>query len=147
MTPESMIASQDQQKPNEQQKPATRTEKFVFGIPQDGLSQKERQVPVDEPPPLPRNSELTFIGKPTPRWDGAQKVSGRGKYTADIQLPGMLYGCMIGAGIPHGRVTSIDTSAAEKLPGVKAVHVIEHTFGIAQLRDPNQELPSKYPII
>ena len=113
---------------------ATRTDKFVFGIPQDGLTQKERQVPLDEPPPLAPNSELTFIGKPTARWDGAQKVSGRGKYTADIHLPGMLYGRIVDAAIPHGRITAIDTSAAVKLPGVKAVHVIEHTYGIAELR-------------
>lgn len=37
----------------------TRTEKFVWGIPQNGLQQKEREVPVDEPPPLPPNAELT----------------------------------------------------------------------------------------
>ena len=137
----------DEQTPVAAQNAATRTETFVFGIPQDGLTQKQRQVPVDEPPPLPRNSELTFIGKPTPRWDGAQKVSGRGKYTADVHLPGMLYARMVDADIPHGRITSIDTSAAERLPGVKAVHVIEHTFGIAELRDPKQESPSKYPIV
>ncbi|HXS75645.1 MAG TPA: xanthine dehydrogenase family protein molybdopterin-binding subunit [Terracidiphilus sp.] len=137
----------DEQTPTAAQSTATRTETFVFGIPQDGLTEKQRQVPVDEPPPLPRNSELTFIGKPTPRWDGAQKVSGRGKYTADVHLPGMLYARMVDADIPHGRITSIDTSAAERLPGVKAVHVIEHTFGIAELRDPKQEAPSKYPIV
>jgi xanthine dehydrogenase YagR molybdenum-binding subunit len=180
MTPEAMIAAQEQQsegqKPKDQPKSvrkgvegeakptrqaehkdehtppavqttATRTETFVFGIPQDGLTQKERQVPVDDPPPLPRNSELTYIGKPTPRWDGPQKVSGRGKYTADVHLPGMLYARMVDADIPHGRITSINTSAAEKLPGVKAIHVIEHTFGIAELRDPKQETPSKYPIV
>ena len=76
-----------------------------------------------------------------------RKGMGRGKYTADIQLPGMLYARMVDATVPHGRITSIDTSAAEKLPGVKAVHVIEHTYGIAELRDPSQEAPSKYPIV
>ena len=45
--------------------PVTRTENFVFGIPQNGLQQKQREVPLDEPPPLPPNSELTYIGKPT----------------------------------------------------------------------------------
>ena len=119
----------------------------MFGIPQDGLTQKERQVPLDEPPPLKQNSELTYIGKPTPRYDGPAKAMGSGKYTADIQLPGMLYARMVDATVPHGRITSIDTSAAEKLPGVKAVHVIEHTYGIAELRDPSQEAPSKYPIV
>jgi xanthine dehydrogenase YagR molybdenum-binding subunit len=140
-------ANKDTQTPPAAKSDATRTDKFVFGIPQDGLTEKERQVPVDEPPPLPQNSELTYIGKPTTRWDGPQKAMGRGKYTADMQLPGMLYAQMVGASVAHGRITSIDTSAAEKLPGVKAVHVIEHTYGIAELRDPSKEAPSKYPVI
>ena len=46
---------------------------------------------------------------------------------------------MVDATIPHGRILSIDTSAAEKLPGVRAVHVIEHVYGVAELRDPKQE--------
>src|SRR5207245_9442274 len=66
----------------------TRTESFVWGIPQNGLQHKEREVPQDEPPPLPANAELTYIGKPTERYDGPAKVMGKGKYTADINLPG-----------------------------------------------------------
>jgi xanthine dehydrogenase YagR molybdenum-binding subunit len=59
----------------------------------------------------------------------------------------MLYARMVDATIPHGRIVSIDTSEAEKLPGVRAVHVIEHFYGGAELRDPKQELPSRYPVI
>ena len=125
----------------------TRTEKFVWGIPQNGLQQKEREVPVDEPPPLPPNAELTYIGKPTERYDGPAKAMGKGKYTADINLPGMLYARMVDATIPHGRIVSIDTSAAEKLSGVRAVYVIEHVYGVAELRDPSQEAPSRYPVV
>ncbi len=126
---------------------AKRTESFAWGIPQDGLQRKERQVRLDEPPPLGPNAELAYIGKPTLRYDGPAKAMGRGKYTADVQLPGMLYARMVDATIPHGRITSIDTSAAEKLPGVKAVHVIEHVYGVAELRDPGKEAPSRYPVI
>jgi xanthine dehydrogenase YagR molybdenum-binding subunit len=125
----------------------TRTESFVWGIPQDGLQQKEREVRQDEPLPLPANAELTYIGKPTERYDGPAKAMGTGKYTADIHLPGMLYARMIDATIPHGRIVSIDTTAAEKLPGVRAVHVIEHVYGVAELRDPKLETPSRYPVI
>src|SRR6202789_537315 len=124
-----------------------RTESFVWGIPQDGLQQKEREVRQDEPPPLPANAELTYIGKPTERYDGPAKAMGTGKYTADVNLPGMLYARMVDATIPHGRILSIDTSAAEKLPGVRAVHVIEHVYGVAELRDPKLEAPSRYPVI
>jgi xanthine dehydrogenase YagR molybdenum-binding subunit len=126
---------------------ATRTDSFVFGIPANGLERKERTVPQDEPPPLPPNSELQYIGKPTVRYDGPAKAMGKGKYTADVNLPGMLYARMVSATIPHGRITAIDTSAAEKLSGVRAVHVIEHVYGTAQLRDPKQETPSRFPVI
>lgn len=126
---------------------ATRTDTFVFGIPQNGLEKKERTVPIDEPPPLPANAELTYIGKPTIRYDGPAKVMGKGKYTADVNLPGMLYGRMVDATIPHGRIISVDTSAAEKLPGVRAVYVIEHVYGVAELRDPKLETPSRYPVV
>src|SRR6201992_3658490 len=59
----------------------------------------------------------------------------------------MLYARMVDATIPHGRILSIDTTEAEKLPGVRAVHVIEHVYGLAELRDPKQEIPSRYPVI
>jgi xanthine dehydrogenase YagR molybdenum-binding subunit len=124
-----------------------RTEKLVWGIPQNGLQTKEREIPKDEPPPLGPNSELMYIGKPTTRYDGPAKAMGKGKYTADINLPGMLYARMVDASIPHGKIVSIDTSEAERLPGVRAVHVIEHVYGVAELRDPSLETPSRYPVI
>ena len=61
------------------------------------------------------------VGKPHPRLEGPLKVTGRAKYTYDVQLPGMLFGRMIGAAIPAGEIVSIDTSKAEALPGVRAV--------------------------
>ncbi len=125
----------------------TREQDVLFGIPQIGLTQVARKVPADEPPPLPANKDLTYIGKPTARYDGHAKVTGAAHYTADVRLPGMLYARMIGAGIPHGRIKSIDISAAEKYPGVRAVHVLQHVDGIAQLRNPKLESPSSYPII
>ena len=60
-----------------------------------------------------------------PRIEGPLKVTGRAKYTYDIKLPGMLWGRMIGASVPHAEVVKIDTSKAEKLPGVKAVWTTE----------------------
>ena len=125
----------------------TRTASVLFGIPQLGLTHVDRQVPADEPPPLPANSELKYVGQPTVRYDGAAKANGRGKYTADVHLPGMLYAYLLGADIPHGRILAVDTSAAERHPGVKAVHVIEHVYGSAELRDPSKETPSRYPVV
>ncbi|HEV2037494.1 MAG TPA: hypothetical protein VGQ96_02720, partial [Candidatus Eremiobacteraceae bacterium] len=119
----------------------------TVGIPLDGLSHVERDVPVDEPPALAPNSELKYIGKPTPRQDGRAKVTGEARYTADVRLPGMLFGRLLDAAVPHDRVLAIDTSAAERYPGVRAVHVIEHVLGNAELRDKSKETPSRYPIV
>ena len=55
------------------------------------------------------------------RLDGPDKVMGRARYTYDISRPGMIYGKIVRSPHPHARVVSIDLSAAEKSPGVKAV--------------------------
>ena len=55
------------------------------------------------------------------RSDGLDKVTGQGRYTADLVLPGMLHASFLYAGRPHARIRSLDTSAARALPGVLAV--------------------------
>ena len=55
------------------------------------------------------------------RADGPDKVTGSGRYTADLNLTGMLYAKFKFAGVSHGRITRLDTSKAEALPGVFAV--------------------------
>ncbi len=66
-------------------------------------------------------SSNTPIGRDTPRVDGPLKVTGSARYASDYHLAGMLYAVPVEATIANGRVVSIDTSAAEKLPGVKAI--------------------------
>ncbi len=66
-------------------------------------------------------ANMRWLGKRIPRVEGADKVTGRAKYTYDIQLPGMLYGKILRSPYPHARIRSIDASEAEKMPGVKAV--------------------------
>ena len=61
------------------------------------------------------------IGLATPRQDGEAKVTGATRYTQDLSLPGTLWGRCLRSPWPHARITSIDTSAAERLPGVHAV--------------------------
>ena len=65
-----------------------------------------------------------IIGKPFKRLDGPQKASGRAKYTSDLKMKDMLYAVYLTCPYAHARVTSIDTAAAEKMNGVKAVVVI-----------------------
>ncbi|MEK6320555.1 MAG: xanthine dehydrogenase family protein molybdopterin-binding subunit [Acidobacteriota bacterium] len=72
----------------------------------------------------PEADKRTFIGKRISRIDGAQKVSGRAKYSMDINRPGMLFGKIVRSPHAHAKVKSIDTSAAEQMPGVKAVHIV-----------------------
>ena len=73
----------------------------------------------------PAAEKRSLIGKRISRVDGPEKVSGRAKYTYDLHPPGMLYGKVIRCPYAHAKVVSIDTSAAEKMPGVKAVHVVQ----------------------
>jgi CO/xanthine dehydrogenase Mo-binding subunit len=62
-----------------------------------------------------------FVGTRPIRHDGMDKVTGRAAFGADISLPGMLHGAVVRSPHAHARILSIDTSAAEALPGVKAV--------------------------
>ncbi|HUK40309.1 MAG TPA: molybdopterin cofactor-binding domain-containing protein, partial [Candidatus Acidoferrales bacterium] len=65
--------------------------------------------------------EFSIVGKSTQRIDAYERVTGQAQYTGDIQLPGMLYARVLRSTLPHAKIISIDTSKAEKLPGVKAV--------------------------
>ena len=63
----------------------------------------------------------SVIGKPIPRVDARLKVTGEAKYAADIEMADMLWGAIKRSPHPHARILHIDTSKAERLPGVKAV--------------------------
>mgnify|MGYP001617592335 CR=1 FL=1 len=65
--------------------------------------------------------DYQVIGKPVPRVDAKVKVTGQAVYAADLILPGMLHGKVLRAPYAHARIVNIDTSRAEKLPGVRSV--------------------------
>jgi xanthine dehydrogenase molybdenum-binding subunit len=65
--------------------------------------------------------KYNVIGTRPIRHDGADKVTGRAQYGADIRLTGMLHGRVLRSPLAHARIVSIDTSRAEALPGVRAV--------------------------
>ena len=71
--------------------------------------------------PWPAPADSALLGKPVSRIDGPAKVSGRAKYTYDINRPGMLHARILRSPHAHARVVSIDLAAAKKAPGVKAV--------------------------
>ena len=62
-----------------------------------------------------------FIGKETPRKDGADIVRGKANFINDIKLPGMLYGKILRSTYPHALIKNIDISRAKRMDGVKAV--------------------------
>jgi CO/xanthine dehydrogenase Mo-binding subunit len=61
------------------------------------------------------------IGRSIPRLEAREKVTGRAEYTHLMRLPGMLHGKVFRSTVAHGRIKSIDTSAAAKMPGVYRV--------------------------
>jgi xanthine dehydrogenase molybdenum-binding subunit len=61
------------------------------------------------------------VGKRIPKADAAEKVTGKAIYIQDLKIPGMLYGKILYSPHAHARILSIDTTKAERLPGVKAV--------------------------
>ncbi len=72
----------------------------------------------------PAAGQRKHIGTRISRIDGPEKASGRAKYSYDVNRPGMLYAMVVACPHGHAKVQSIDTSAAESLPGVK-VHIVQ----------------------
>ncbi len=64
---------------------------------------------------------FSAVGQSVTRGEGPDKVTGQARYTADVLLPGMLWGKVLRSPFPHARIVSIDTSKAKALPGVHAV--------------------------
>ncbi len=83
------------------------------------------QGPVPETPApkaeMPPWGETKVVGKPLPRIDAYERVSGSAVYPLDFALPDMLHAAILRCPHAHAQVKSIDTSAAEKMPGVRAV--------------------------
>jgi CO/xanthine dehydrogenase Mo-binding subunit len=66
----------------------------------------------------PAMAPLKTLGHATPRIDAVERVTGQGRYTRDVVLPGMLFARLLRSPHPHARIRSIDVSKAMALPGV-----------------------------
>jgi len=64
---------------------------------------------------------MSTVGKPIVRADGRAKVTGQAVYSYEVRVPGVAYGVLVTSGIARGRIAAIDTSAAEREPGVLAI--------------------------
>ncbi len=76
-----------------------------------------------------RTNPFSTIGSPVGRVDGEGKVTSRSKYTADVQLPGTLWGAVHRSSFSHARIVRVDTSRARALSGVHAVLAGEDLAG------------------
>jgi xanthine dehydrogenase YagR molybdenum-binding subunit len=70
---------------------------------------------------MPQEAPASPIGRDTPRVDGPLKVTGVAQYASDFDFPGLLYAVPVGATIAKGKITKLDTAAAEEMPGVRAI--------------------------
>ena len=79
------------------------------------------RLPVPAEVPLKNPAEWRLAGRPVPRLDTAAKLNGSQVYGMDLKLPGMLNAAIHACPVFGGRVRSVDSAAAEAMPGVKRV--------------------------
>jgi carbon-monoxide dehydrogenase large subunit len=65
-----------------------------------------------------------YFGAAVARLEDARLITGQGRYVDDISLPGLLHAAFLRAPVAHGRIKSIDTTAARAMPGVAAVYTM-----------------------
>ncbi|MEM0445150.1 MAG: xanthine dehydrogenase family protein molybdopterin-binding subunit [Nitrososphaerota archaeon] len=80
------------------------------------VAEEEEQIA-----PWPADVQFKYVGGRVKTVDGAARVTGSATYTVDVSLKGMLYGKFLRSPYPHARIVHIDTSAAERMNGVRAV--------------------------
>ncbi|HEV8446156.1 MAG TPA: xanthine dehydrogenase family protein molybdopterin-binding subunit [Gemmatimonadaceae bacterium] len=82
------------------------------------------ELPSRNPEPWGEDANLTVVGQRAPRADALEKVTGAARYTADVELPGMLYAAILRSPVANGRVVSLDLGPARAIAGVRGT--IEH---------------------
>jgi CO/xanthine dehydrogenase Mo-binding subunit len=93
------------------------------------------------------SADLRQVGKPLVRRSAIAKVTGRAAYTADVRLPGMLHAVIVRAKVPHGHVTAIDATAAERVSGVRLVLTPESFPAMPEERSANGAVVHRRPPI
>ena len=97
---------------------------------------KIAELPDLEPAPWGDDAELGIVGQRVPRMDALEKVTGRARYTADLQRAGMLHAAFVRASVASGRVTRLDLTRALSLPGVRGALVASDVPGIKHMDAP-----------
>jgi CO/xanthine dehydrogenase Mo-binding subunit len=109
---------------------------------EEDVVEKVAEVPVDKIKPWGKNAELKVVGKGLPRLDGYDKVSGTARYTFDVTYPNLAYAKTLRSSKPHAIIKNINTTEAEKLPGVLDIISFKNTpeikwYGNSFLFDPH----------
>lgn len=112
-----MQQQQPQPSPSPKPKKKIRVPRVVNGVEQ----MVEIEVDADTGPGWGPNDKHKLLNHSMTRVDGPLKATGVAKYTYDQRLPGMLYARVLRSPHAHARVTKLDTDAAAKIPGVKAI--------------------------
>ena len=89
--------------------------RFFFEL----VSAPETPIPTEDIRPW--EGETRIVGEGLPRIDAYERVSGVAQFTHDVFLPDMLYAAILRCPHPPAAVRSVDTSAAERMAGVRAV--------------------------
>ena len=84
------------------------------------------ELPSRHPAPWGDDATLHIVGQRAERMDALEKVTGDARYTADIQLAGMLHAALLRVPIPRGRVTRLDLSPALALDGVRGAVTLDN---------------------
>jgi xanthine dehydrogenase YagR molybdenum-binding subunit len=101
---------------------------------------EERRVVLEgeEPPVWGPEAQLHVVGKPTARVDARERVTGAAEYSYDVALPGMLTAAGLRSPHPHARISRLDATRAQTLPGVRAI--LSH-LNAGEFTNPATKLP------
>src|SRR5205823_837459 len=97
------------------------------------LVDRAQQLPVPQNPKLKTPDKFRYIGKVVHRRDTPEKITGRGVYGMDVQVPGMLVASIERCPVIGGNVKTFDATAAKRVKGVK--HVVQVSNGVAVVAD------------
>jgi isoquinoline 1-oxidoreductase beta subunit len=83
------------------------------------------KLPIPHDVPLKSSQQFKLIGKPRRRLDSPGKVDGTAQFGIDVKLPGMLHAALAQSPVLGGKMTALDAAAAEAMPGVRKVLVVD----------------------
>lgn len=93
------------------------------------LVEEASKLPIPKNPKLKDPKDFKIIGKYTKRKEIPAKVSGKAVFGIDIEVPNMVYACILHSPVLHGKVTAIDDTEAKKITGIQQIIKTERRFG------------------